>query len=215
MKTRLLAALLFAALFASGCGVIEVKEPDALTFNEHMKLGTIYESKGEFDLALREYSDAQAIDTKEPRVYFAMGNVYLKMKDYANAEKEYLKSIELGPSPDFFNNLSFVYLEQGDLDKAKKTVQEAMSMAEPEKSYIYLDTLGVVLMKAGEYDEAEESFRKAADNVGGKKREAYISIYGHLVELYNKQGRKEEASLVEEKLNLYKTSTEGTPKPGI
>lgn len=215
MKKHLVAVLLFAALFIPGCGVIEVKEPGILTFNEHMKLGSIYESKGEFELALREYGNAQAIDTKEPRVYFAMGNVYLKMKDYSNAEKEYLKSIELGPSPDFYNNLSFVYLERGEIDEAKKSVRQAMSMAEPEKGYIYLDTLGVVLMKAGEFDEAEESFLKAANSVPGRNRDAYIAIYGHLAELYKKQGKTEEASIVEEKLNLYKTATEGTAKPGI
>lgn len=216
MKKRLLAVLLIA-LFAAGCNVlpIEVKEPGTLTFNEHMKLGSIYESKGDFELALREYGNAQALDTKEPRVYFAMGNVYLKKKDYANAEKEYLKSIELGPLPDFYNNLSWVYIEQGKMEEAKKAVEEAVSMAEPEKVYIYLDTLGVALMNAGEYEDAEESFRKAADSVPGLKRNAFIAIYGHLADLYNKQGRTEEASIVEEKLNLYKTATEGAEKPGI
>ncbi|MBI2400121.1 MAG: tetratricopeptide repeat protein, partial [Deltaproteobacteria bacterium] len=110
MKKQLFAVLVFAALGVYGCGVVDIKEPDALTYTEHMKLGAIYESKGEFELALREYADAQAIDTKEPRVYFAMGNVYLKMKDYEKAEKEYLKSIELGAAPDFYNNLSWVYI---------------------------------------------------------------------------------------------------------
>lgn len=213
-----LLAVLFIALFAAGCGVlpIEVKEPDSLTFNEHMKLGSIYESKGDYELALREYGNAQAIDTKEPRVYFAMGNVYLKKKDYANAEKEYLKSIEVGPPlPDFYNNLSWVYIEQGKTDEAKKAVKEAMAMSEPEKVYIYLDTLGVALMNNGEYLDAEESFRKAADSVPGLKRSAFIAIYGHLVDLYKKQGRTEEAAIVEEKLNLYKTATEGAAKPGI
>lgn len=214
MKKRLL-AVLFIVLFAAGCGVIEVKEPDSLTFNEHMKLGSIYESKGDFELALREYGNAQAIDTKEPRVYFAMGNVYLKMKDYANAEKEYLKSIELGPLPDFYNNLSWLYLEQGKIDEARKAVNEAVAMSEPEKVYIYLDTLGVALMNAGEYADAEESFRKAADSVPGLNSKAYIAIYGHLADLYKKQGRTEEASIVEEKLNLYKTATEGAAKTGI
>lgn len=213
MKKHLIAVLLLIGL--CGCGVIEVKEPDALGFGEHMRLGAIYESKGEFELALREYGDAQAIDTKEPRVYFAMGNVYLNMKDYANAEKEYLKAIELGPSADFYNNLSWVYMEQGDTIKARKAVDEAMSIAVPEKAYIYLDTLGVILMKTGEYEEAEDSFRKAAESVQGKKRDAYIAIFGHLVELYKTQGKAEEATLVEEKLNLYKTSTEGAAKPGI
>jgi tetratricopeptide (TPR) repeat protein len=215
MKKHLLALLVFASFGAYGCGVVDIKEQDALTHNEHMKLGAIYESKGEYELALREYGDAQAIDTKEPRVYFAMGNVYLKMKDYDNAEKEYRKAIELGAAPDFYNNLSWVYIERGQLDKARAAVNEAVAIAQPEKGYIYLDTLGVVLMKSGEYEEAEESFMKAADTVHGKNREAYLAIYGHLVELYKKEGKTEQASIVEEKLKLYETATEGAAKPGI
>lgn len=215
MKKHLLAVLVFAALGASGCGVVDIKEPDSLTYTEHMKLGAIYESKGELELALREYGNAQAIDTKEPRVYFAMGNVYLKMKDYGNAEKEYLKSIELGPAPDFYNNLSWVYLERGQLAEARAAVNEAIALAQPEKGYIYLDTLGVVLMKNGEYAEAEESFIKAADSVPGKNREAYLAIYGHLAELYKKEGKTGKASIVEEKRKLYEAGGEGTAKPGI
>jgi tetratricopeptide (TPR) repeat protein len=215
MKKHLLAVLVFAALGVYGCGVIDIKDTGALTYNEHMKLGAIYESKGEFDLALREYGDAQTIDTKEPRVYFALGNVYLKMKDYDNAEKEYLKSIELGAAPDFYNNLSWVYIEKGQLDEARKAVNAAVAIAQPEKGYIYLDTLGVVLMKAGQHAEAEESFMKAADSVPGINRKAYLAIYGHLVELYKKEGKTEEASIVEEKLKLYESAIEGTAKPGI
>ncbi|CAG0964226.1 hypothetical protein GPROT1_01049 [Gammaproteobacteria bacterium] len=215
MKKHLIAILLFAAVGTSGCGVVDIKGEDSLNYNEHMKLGAIYESKGEFLLALREYSDAQAIDTKEPGTYFAMGNVYLKMKDYDNAEKEYRKAIELGPSPDFYNNLGWVYIERGQVGEARKLVEEALSSAPSGKSYIYLDTMGVVLMNAGEFEEAEESFMKAANGVGGKSREAYLAIYGHLAELYKKQGENEKAAIVEEKLKLYETATEGAAKPGI
>lgn len=216
MKKRLLAALIFAAFGAYGCGVIEVREPDVLTFNERMRLGSIYESKGEYDLALREYSGAQAIDTKEPRVYFALGNVRLMMKDFAGAEKEYLKSIELGPSADFYNNLAWARLGQGRTEDARGAVLEAVKTGEAKRAHIYLDTLGVVQMRAGEHEAAEESFKKAAEQVpGNMRREAFTKIYGHLAELYRKQGRAEEASIVEEKLELYKTSTGEAAGPGI
>lgn len=215
MKKYLIALLVFAAVGSSGCGVVDIKEQDSLNYNEHMRLGAIYESKGEFDLALREYSDAQALDTKEPGTYFAMGNVYLKMKDYDSAEKEYRKAIELGPSPDFYNNLGWVYIERGELDQARKLVGEALSSAPSDRKHIYLDTLGVVQMNSGEFEEAEESFMNAASAVAGRKREAYLAIYGHLAELYRKQGESEKASIVEEKLKLYETATEGGAKPGI
>lgn len=206
-----LAALLF--LCASGCGVVQVKDKSALSYDEHMRLGAIYESKGEYELALREFESALAIDKKEPGARFAMGNVRLKMKEYEKAEVEFLKSIEANPSPDAYNNLSWVYIEQGRVDEARESANKAIGAAQPEKGYIYLDTLGVALMKAGEYEEAEESFLKAADGVTGKRREAYLAIYGHLIELYKKEGNAAKASVVEEKLKLFEAATNGAPGP--
>ena len=113
MRYLWLAVIVFALFGASSCGLVEVRDPNVLSYNEHMKLGAIYESKGEYELALREYEGALALDKKEPGARFAMGNVRLKMKDYSKAEEEFLKSIEKSPSPDAYNNLSWVYMEQG------------------------------------------------------------------------------------------------------
>lgn len=211
MRHFWLAVIVFALLGASGCGVVEVRDKSALSYDEHMKLGAIYESKGEYELALREYEGALAIDKKEPGALFAMGNVHLKMKEYEKAEEKFLKSIEANPSSDAYNNLSWVYIEQGRTEEARKSADKAVGAAQPEKGYIYLDTLGVALMNAGEYEEAEERFMKAADSVTGKKREAYLSIYGHLAELYRKEGDLEKASVVEEKLKLFEAATNGMP----
>ena len=120
MRHLWLAVIVFALLGASGCGVVEVRDKSALSYDEHMKLGAIYESKGEYELALREFESALAIDKKEPGARFAMGNVLLKMKDYGKAEEEFLKSIEANPSADAYNNLSWVYIEQGRVDEAGK-----------------------------------------------------------------------------------------------
>ena len=54
---------------------------------------------------------------------------------------------------------------------------------------------------------------KAADGVTGKKREAYIAIYGHLIELYRKEGQTEKAAVVEEKLKLFEAAPNGAPGP--
>lgn len=211
MRHLWLAVIVFALLGVSGCGVVEVRDKSALSYDEHMKLGAIYESKGEYELALREYEGALAIDKKEPGALFAMGNVHLKMKEFGKAEEEFLKSIEANPSSDAYNNLSWVYIEQGRTDEARKFADKAVGAAPPEKGYIYLDTLGVALTAAGEYEEAEELFMKAADSVTGKKREAYLSIYGHLAELYRKEGNLEKASIVEEKLKLFEAAANGAP----
>lgn len=206
MRQIRLSVVVFALFAFAGCGVVEVRDKSALNYDEHMKLGAIYEIKGEYELALREYESALALDRKEPGARFAMGNVRLKMKDYAKAEEEFNASIEASPSADAYNNLSWVYIEQGRVEDARALAGKAIGAAEPGKGYIYLDTLGVALTAAGEYEEAEESFMKAADSVTGKKRDAYIAIYGHLADLYKKEGSPEKARLVEEKLKLFEAA---------
>src|SRR3972149_5179797 len=142
---RLIAVLLLAA-FIQSCGMVEVKETDSLTFNEHMRLGAIYENQGKYELALRENESAQVIDTRKANSCFALGNVYLRLKDFPRAERHYRRAIELEPKPEFYNNMGWLLMETGDMKGALKSVEEAVRMA-TEGGYIYLDTLGVVQMR--------------------------------------------------------------------
>ncbi|HBG45886.1 MAG TPA: hypothetical protein DDW94_02750 [Deltaproteobacteria bacterium] len=191
------------SVILSSCGVIKVAGPDPLSLNEHMRLGAIYESQGKYDLALREYDSAKSIDTKEANVYFAIGNVYLRMKEYPKAEKSYGRAIELREAPEFYNNLGWLLMEKGDMEGARSMVEKAVRMS-GEGGYSYLDTLGVIQLRAGEYEAAEGSFLKAADAVPAGRPGALAEIYSHLGELYEKSGKLEKASVIEEKLKAIK-----------
>ena len=205
-----LAIVLLLAAFVQSCGMVEVRETDTLTFNEHMRLGSIYEGQGKYELALREYESAQVIDTKEAQAYFALGNVYLKVKDFPKAERNYQRAIELEPRPEFYNNMGWLLMEKGDLKGALKSVEEAVKMAaEGGYSYIYMDTLGVVQMRAGEMDKAEKSFLDAAGAVPPKGKDALSEIYVHLSELYKKTGRAEKAAVIDGKIRVLTAPGEG------
>src|SRR3990170_6148652 len=203
-----LAIVLLLAAFVQSCGMVEVRETDTLTFNEHMRLGSIYEGQGKYELALREYESAQVIDTKEAQAYFALRNVSLKVNDFPKAERNYQRAIELEPKPEFYNNMGWLLMEKGDMKGALKSVEEAVRMA-TEGGYIYLDTLGVVQMRAGELGKAEKSFLDAAGAVPPKSKGALIEIYGHLSELYKKNGKTEKAAVMDEKINVLKTPEAG------
>lgn len=197
-----------AAVTLAACGVVEVREGGPLSFGERMRLGSIYESRGEYELALREYEGAQEIDTKEAAAYFALGNVYLRMKDYDRAESHYLRAIELRPEPDFYNNLGWLYMEKGDLALAREALGHAAGSTEGARGYVYLDTMGVLETRSGEYDKAEESFLAAARAVPEGGRDALFQIYTHLLELYKASGKKDEAAILEEKLGLFKARSD-------
>ncbi len=190
------------ALAMAGCVRMPAKTaaPDALSPEEHYRLATIYESKGELDGALKEYDSAIKGGIKADRAYFGEGNVYFKMKKYKDAERCYLKAIELDPSGGvYYNNLGWLYMETGDIKKAEDRAREA-AVRDPARAYVYLDTLGVIETAQDDYSEAEKSLDKAADLAPAGEKESLKQIYGHLLDLYLKTGDNSKASLVREKL---------------
>lgn len=171
---------------------------EALTPEESYRLGSIYESRGERELAMREYRSAAG--RGHAGAYFAMANIHLKGSEYKEAEDDLLQAIAIDPSNGaFYNNLGWLYMETDRLDKAQKAVNEALR-ADPARSYAYLDTLGVIQMRRERLAEAQECFIRAASLVPDGEKEGLREIYGHLIELYTKTGDKEKAGVIEEKI---------------
>ena len=194
-------------LVTASCGHIVVKPEakDALTPEESYRLAAIYESKGEEELALREYLSAAERGYAE--AYFAMANIHIKKAEYGEAASELLKAIEADPSKGrYYNNLGWVYMETGRLKEAEEAVKRAISQG-PSELPAYLDTLGLIQMKGERFTESEDTFMRALSLSGKGAGDGAGEIYGHLLELYRRTGQGEKAAGVEEKLrNLKKPS---------
>jgi len=174
--------------------------PNVLSYEEHYKLATIYESKGENEPAVRAYENAIKVYDKNPGAYFGAGNIYLRMKKYDEAEKYYLKAIELDPSNgSYYNNLGWLYMETGDLKKAEAKAREAAEK-DPSKAYIYLDTLGVIQTRENNLPEAEKSLNEAARLAPSTEKEGLREILNHLLDVYLKTGDTAKASGVRDRL---------------
>ncbi|MDA8387882.1 MAG: tetratricopeptide repeat protein [Nitrospiraceae bacterium] len=115
---------------------------DALTPQEHLNLGVVYERKGELDAAMKQY---KAAAKKLPLAYVYMGNVSFEKKDMSGAEKYYKKAIEKAPAdPDAYNNLAWLYYtEKKKMDAALKLAMTATHLPAPDpaKKALYKDTL--------------------------------------------------------------------------
>ena len=144
----LLVAVLGGALF-TGCAlprIVVVKDP--LTPEEHLNLGVAYEKRGEFDNAIKEY---QLAAKKQPIAYLYLGNVHFQKKDWAQAEHDYKKAIDIDPkNADAHNNLAWLYYTQGEnLDDAERLAIQAIDL-NPSKEHVYRDTLGKIRQKKNE-----------------------------------------------------------------
>lgn len=179
--------------------IVDVKDP--LDGAERMRLASIYEARGELDLALREYDNLLASDGKNDRAYYGKGNVLLRKKDHDGAEANYRKALALNPEAGaYYNNLALAYLEKGDLDRAEKAARTA-TVKKDGLAYAYFDTLGVVQTAKGDYEGAEQSLLEASRGAIEVKDAAIKEIYRHLIDVYAKSGQREKEQDVKKALH--------------
>ncbi len=142
---RLFIYLLFTIHYSllTGCAMPKIVIlDDPLSLEERMNLGVVYEKKGEFDNALKEYKLASK---KLPLAYLYMGNIYFQKNEFDEAESAYKKAIKKNPdNSDAYNNLAWLYYtKKGNLNEAEELVLKAIEL-NPSKKDIYQDTLGKI-----------------------------------------------------------------------
>lgn len=140
LARRGVAALSCAALLF-GCSVPDAfSGRDPLNNNEHLRLGIAYERKGEWTLAMREYTLATQTD---PLGNFYMGNLLFQQNKLEAAEQEYriaLRSMRTDPA--LLNNLAWLlYTRKENLEEAEELAALAIKLAGPEHFADYWDTL--------------------------------------------------------------------------
>lgn len=130
--------------------------------------------------ALDEYPDQEDL-------LYERAMVAERQKDLPTVERYLKRLIEVKPqNPHGYNALGYTFAELGvRLDEALVLIKKANSLA-PRDPYI-LDSLGWVYFKLGQFGLAEEALLKAFDIRQDEE------IGAHLLELYIKQGRKDDA----------------------
>jgi len=191
-RWRLLFVL--APLFLTGCALPRVViTEDPLTAAEHGSLAAVYESKGEYNLAEKEYTAALEGEPESVAAAMGLGNLYLQRGAYGKAERVYKKALKRAPDDGpLHNNLSWAYMGLGDLSRAERSVRRALEV-DATRRHIYLDTIGVLHMRRGAYKASEGSLLRALSGVGRDER-GVSEIYTHLVELYTTWGKKAKAA---------------------
>ena len=176
--------LVALAVVLCACAATLPPANDPLSAEEHLRLGSIYEAKGSPALALAEYGKAINIDDTNAGARFSAGNIELADRNFIEAAKHYRKAIELKPAEAaYHNNLGWVYMETGDMTKARAQVKEALAL-DPAHGYVYLDTLGVIATRANAYKEAGQYFNEAAKSVPVDDTAGVDEINAHIQELF-------------------------------
>jgi len=135
---------------------------DPLSAEEHLQLGGIYESQGEWDSAISEYRAALKKEARLQGGAFRLGNAYYQNKNYAAAEKAYHSALRIEvENAALLNNLANLYLVQKKkLHEAEALVQKAIKL-DPPHAAAYLDTLGSIYLTQEKHLAALESYGAA------------------------------------------------------
>jgi tetratricopeptide (TPR) repeat protein len=132
----------------------------------HFALGDLLRSEERFDEAEVAYTAAidlaSAAKTEDWVLYFYRGICHEQSKDWAPAEADFRKALELNPTqPQVLNYLGYGLVDRGEkLDEALGMIQKAVA-GDPEQGYI-IDSLAWAYFKLGRYADALEPMEKAS-----------------------------------------------------
>ncbi len=129
-----------------------------------LALAGLFEEEGDYRSAadlIESYLAGH--ETDNAKVYFTLGVLYDKLKDWRRSA-EYMKQC-LDRDPDdahALNYLGYTYAEHGvNLEEAERLILRAIEL-KPDNGFI-IDSLGWVYFRQGRYDEAVATLKKALE----------------------------------------------------
>ncbi|MBI5866922.1 MAG: tetratricopeptide repeat protein [candidate division Zixibacteria bacterium] len=151
-------------------------------------VGRAYARFERYDSAVVWFEKAYKLDSNDTRIQFALASS-LERNGHFDRSADLFNDL-LRHEPDnapALNYLGYMYADSGiRLDESLKLIERALKQ-EPENG-AYLDSFGWALYRLGRYQDAETQLRKA---IGYLKADS--TLFDHLGDILNAQGRHEEA----------------------
>lgn len=123
-------------------------------------LGSLYEKKGDFAAAIREYEEALAINPTDIKTLTNLGSALARNREFDAAVGVFRHILELNPDDVMVHtNMGNALSEKGDLDAAVKAYGEAISR-DPAYVAAHLN-LAITFVKSGDLDEAIREYETA------------------------------------------------------
>lgn len=169
-----------------------VADANPADYEAAMELGNLYRAAERFGEAADAYSDGIAAmpagEDTDWRIYYFRGISYERSKQWAKAEKDFRRALELQPDePRVLNYLGYSWVDQGqNLQEALGMIRKAVELR-PADGYI-VDSLGWAYYRLGRHEEAVQELEEAVSLTPGDP-----VINDHLGDAYWQVGRKREA----------------------
>ncbi|GLQ38564.1 hypothetical protein GCM10007908_21840 [Rhizobium albus] len=168
-------------------------EADPNDMRSYLAYGSVLSSAEQYDEMAANYDRAAEVigDDAERRhwnIFFQRGIAYERLKDWEQAEPNFLKSLELFPNqPQVLNYLGYSWVDMNmNLDEGMEMIEQAVALR-PNDGYI-VDSLGWAHYRLGDYEAAVQELERAVE-----LRPADPTINDHLGDAYWRVGRRLEA----------------------
>ena len=123
----------------------------------HIGRGIVHFAKGEYDLAIADFSTAVALRPNDPEAYYDRGLAYRQKGAMDAALADYNITIRLSPRyGQAFNNRGYVYAVKGELDLAFADFEKAIAL-DPRLAEAYSNR-GAIFSTRGHFDRAISDF---------------------------------------------------------
>lgn len=127
-------------------------------FREALKFGSLNDNKG----MIASLKEASKLDPGNPNYHVYLGTTYFVEGDVDNAEKEFIKTLEIDRNnKNSYRQLGRIYMQKGEWEKAVINFQEDLKRPGtpyPLRSYNWL---ALCYFKLGKYDRAEKIWLNA------------------------------------------------------
>jgi type IV pilus assembly protein PilF len=141
----------------------KVSEPDlkqASALNVQLAIG--YIDRDQLSIAQEKLDKAIEQDPKNVDAYTTMAYLKRKVKEFDQAEKYYLKALDIrSTNPNIHNNYGGLLCQMGRYDEALKEIRLAYEDPFYESPYLAYANAGTCLLDKGDYKQAEKMLRKA------------------------------------------------------
>jgi tetratricopeptide (TPR) repeat protein len=150
--------------------VFEAAYPEAARFfrrslefedvaDAHVDLAAANLLTSRLDEALKEISQALAVDPRNARAWTIQGQAQIKKKDYRAAVESFQKSLEIRPDRETSYDLATCFLRLKEKEKAAAIFQQ-MTAASGDRSSLHI-LFGVAYRNAALYGDALREFQRA------------------------------------------------------
>ncbi len=117
-----------------------------------------------YESAFRDIFKAASIDSANPKIYNSFGNLFVEVKNYKEAIKNYSISIKLQPRfPDPYNNRAYAKIMDNDFEGAITDCHAALALMNNKPVAVVYNNLGHAFRELNKFDSAFFYFDKAIE----------------------------------------------------